>query len=221
MANQIIFRTGSEYSMPSGKNAGTLYLSTDGTRGKLWFDESATKRINIVPDLVDSGEWSYSRYDSGCCFLGGTRVIMNKAGGFKPIENIHPGDQVLSYNIFTKEFYPVVVQQLIVNNNTTDLATVFFDNGLELGMNAYHPLYTKEGFHSLTNHNNYDTLAIGDEVKTMNGWSKITNIERVQLDTPIVTYNLATKDFGEQKDDDEHDTFIVEGFVVHNAACPT
>lgn len=221
MANQIIFRTGSEQSMPSGKKAGTLYLSTDGTRGKLWFDESATKRINIVPDLVDAGEWNYSQHNGGCCFVGGTRVIMNEAGGFKSIENIRPGDQVLSYNIFTKKFYPVVVQQLIVNNNTTDLATVFFDNGLELRMNAYHPLYTKEGFHSLTNHNNYDTLVIGDEVKTINGWSKIINIERVQLDTSIVTYNLATKDFGEQKDNDEHDTFIVEGFVVHNAACST
>lgn len=89
-------------------------------------------------------------------------------------------------------------------------------------MNEYHPLYSKEGFHSLTNHNNYDTLEVGDEIKTFNGWSEIIKIEQYHVNDPIITYNLATKDFDEEIDDDANDTFIVNGFVVHNAtACPT
>ena len=136
-------------------------------------------------------------------------------------ENIKMGDKVLSYDVKKNIFYQVIVQSLIINKNTTDLATVFFDNGLKLTMNAYHPLYTENGFHSLTNHNNYDTLVIGDRVKTLSGWSTVVGITREELETPITTYNLATKDINEIKDDDTLDTFIVNGFVVHNANCPT
>lgn len=221
MADKIIFRTGSESALPSTKTKGTIYLSTDGTRGKMWYDESSTKRINIVPDLVDCGTWYPDYYDSGCCFVAGTPVIVDYEEGFKPIENIKMGDKVLSYDVKKNIFYQVIVQSLIINKNTTDLATVFFDNGLKLTMNAYHPLYTENGFHSLTNHNNYDTLVIGDRVKTLSGWSTVVGITREELETPITTYNLATKDINENKDDDTLDTFIVNGFVVHNANCPT
>ena len=33
------------------------------------------------------------------------------------------------------------------------------------------------------------------------------------MNDPIITYNLATKDFNEEIDDDTNDTFIVNGFV--------
>lgn len=139
----------------------------------------------------------------------------------QPIEQVASGDIVLSYDIFTKQFYPVVVQKLITNPNTTHLATIVLDNGSSLEMNAYHPIYTKDGFHSLTEYNGYTKLCIGDEVCCFDGFHTITNIIETYLDTPIVTYNLATKNLDESADNDTYDTFIVNGCVVHNAACPT
>lgn len=101
------------------------------------------------------------------------------------------------------------------------MATVILDNGVSLEMNAYHPLYTIDGFHSLTNHNNYDTLVVGDILRCVDGYHSIVDIQEVHLDVPIITYNLAIKDFNEDVDDDTNDTFIVNGCVVHNASCPT
>jgi hypothetical protein len=43
-------------------------------------------------------------------------------------------------------------------------------------MNAYHPIYTLNGFHSLTNYNNYDTLVVGDMVKCIDGYHEIIDI---------------------------------------------
>lgn len=139
----------------------------------------------------------------------------------KPIEQVSSGDIVMSYNIFTEQFYPVVVQKLIVNPNTTHMALVSLDDGTQLEMNAYHPIYTKDGFHSLTNHEGYDTLVIGDEVRCFDGYHKIIDIIETHLNEPIITYNLAIKDLTENIDDDTYDTFIVNNCVVHNADCPT
>ena len=37
------------------KSEGQLIVTSDGTNGKLWFDESDTNRINIVPNIIDCG----------------------------------------------------------------------------------------------------------------------------------------------------------------------
>lgn len=148
-------------------------------------------------------------------------MVLCEDGSEQPIETIASGDIVLSYNIFTEQFYPVVVQQLIVNRNTSHMAVVRLDNGVTLEMNAYHPIYTIAGFHSLTNHNGYDTLVVGDMVRCIDGYHKIVDIAETHLNVPIITYNLATKDKDEMADDDTYDTFIVNSCVVHNASCPT
>lgn len=216
------FKKGSEYRLPSAisMSEGDVYFTSDGTYGKIWFADSNGHRVNIVPDIIDGGDLAWGMNEV-CCFMPGTKILMDMNGNTKNIEEIQSKDIVISYNIFTNTFYPVKVQKLIINNNTTNLAKIFFDNGLFLEMNEYHPLYTEKGFHSLTNHNNYETLIVGDKVKTVDGWSEIINIERYYTDTPIITYNLATKDFDEIVDNDTNDTFIANGFVVHNAGCPT
>ena len=86
-------------------------------------------------------------------------------------------------------------------------------------MNSYHPIYTAKGFHSLTNYNGYETLIVGDQVKTFDGYRTIIDIVEVKAKEPITTYNLAVKDFNEQVDNDIYDTFIVNNCVVHNADC--
>ena len=88
-------------------------------------------------------------------------------------------------------------------------------------MNAYHPIYTANGFHSLTNYNDYNTLIIGDMVKCIDGYHEIIDIVETHLQEPIITYNLAVKDIDENIDNDINDTFIANGCVVHNAGCPS
>lgn len=199
--------------------AGTVYFSghsDDTGLGSIYYDDLNGKRREIIPTELDCGTFDIM---DDCCFLKGTKIKMADYSE-KNIEDIQKGDMVLSYNIFTNEFYPSIVKHLIINMNTINLAEVRLNNGIELLMNAYHPILTNNGFHSLTNYNNYDTLIIGDLVKTINGYESIINIEQFTATIPIISYNLDTVDINENEDDDKNDTFIANGVVVHNTSCP-
>lgn len=227
----IKFKSGLESNIPSTIDPGQVFFTIDESEkiGKIFVDVEENKngtvksyRANIVPDVMDCGTWTIvdlGYKDPTCCFVAGS-LILCADESTKPIEQVSSGDIVMSYNIFTKQFYPVAVQKLIVNPNTTHMALVLLDDGTQLEMNAYHPIYTEDGFHSLTNHEGYDTLVIGDRVKCFDGYHKIVDIIETHLNEPIITYNLAIKDLTESIDDDTYDTFIVNNCVVHNAGCP-
>lgn len=173
---------------------------------------------NVTQDVVIS--FSYTK-DGSCCFIAGTQILTSFDGQIKTIEALVSGDNVVSYNTETREFYLAKVKKLIINKNTTDIAEVSFDNGEKLIMNAYHPIYTDTGFHSITRHNGYDELVVGDICRTKDGWTIVTDIKRYNSE-PIITYNLDVIDIDETNDNEENDTFIANGIVVHNAAaCPT
>ena len=222
MALKLNFKLGKRYSLPSQNSmqSGEVYFATDGNYGQIWYKDSDGKRLNVVPEVLDGGAWTYIHYPD-CCFVSGTKILLDLNGTTKNIEEIQENDIVVSYNVLTNNFYNVKVKKLVVNKNSLKMAKVYFDNGLTLEMTEYHPLFTKNGFHSLTNHKGYDTLMVNDEVKTIGGWSKIVKIDQYQLEKPIITYNLDIINLDEVSDDDTNDTFIANGFVAHNAACPT
>ena len=154
----------------------------------------------------------------GCCFVAGTQVLTSLNGDVKSIEDMQSGDAVASYNVETGEVYMATVRRTIINQHTVNIAEVFLEDGTLITMNEYHPIYTKEGFHSITNYNGYDELVVGDEVKTLNGWVKVVNINRYKSD-PMVTYNLDVIDIDEDPDNESNDTFFANGVVVHNGFC--
>jgi hypothetical protein len=109
---QINFKTGNENRLPSAKAEGTVYFTvdTDNNIGKIYLDHSNTQRVNIVPDKIDCGAWDVvATIAASCCFVAGSKVRCDAAGAVKNIEDIKAGDTVLSYNIFTEQFYPVAV----------------------------------------------------------------------------------------------------------------
>lgn len=158
--------------------------------------------------------------EAECCFIPGTQILISSNGETKNIENFKTGDKLISYNINTGELYETICQGLITNKNTTDIAEVEFCNGIKLTMNAYHPILTVGGFKSLTGYDNYDILKIGDIVICDDGFTEIININRYNS-KPITTYNLMVKDINESPDIDTNDTYVANGIIVHNAACPT
>ena len=87
-------------------------------------------------------------------------------------------------------------------------------DGNTIEMNEYHPIYTKEGYKSLTNYKGMETLTEEDEVLTTNGdFVKILKIERWTEEEPIKSYNLTVEK--------NHNYFVGETeILVHNADCP-
>ena len=220
--NQIVTSSNNNYPLIFGYNTisnSSATVNQAVRMNKNYYINPSSGKLEGV--TLDGGMWGVMK-GPACCFFPGTPILLNMRGMQKNIEDIKPNEVVLSYNLQEDKFYEVVVQKLIVNENTTDIAILTFEDGRELKMNAYHPILTRNGFHSLTNHENYDTLIEGDLARdAYSGWNKIVKIERYTADKPIITYNLAIKDFNEFHDDDTNDTFIVNGIVVHNAQCPT
>ena len=221
MALPVIFKQGNESTMNNlAKSAGQLIVTSDGARGKLWFDVSGTKRINIVPDVVDCGVWNDTYWEEDCCFIAGTQITLAD-GTTVPIEALTKDMLVLSYNINTKNFYTTKVKSITINHHSLYMARVILENGIEVTMTNYHPLLTTNGWHSLTNHNGYELLTTNDYVITLDGPNKIENIILYTNDNFIDTYTIDTIDLDENKDNDTNDNFIANGIVVHNASCPT
>ena len=168
---------------------------------------------------ASAGEIATISYTStGCCFVAGTQVLTSLTGDTTAIELVHAGDNVVSYNINTGKNYLTEVKRVVINENTTDIAEIMFDNGTILKMNAYHPLYCKGGFKSITQYNGYDELVVGDIVKTVDGWTEIMSINRYFSD-PIITYNLDVHDIGEEPDININDNYYANGIVAKNPVC--
>ena len=147
-----------------------------------------------------------------CCFVPGTQVKMAD-GKTKNIEDVKVGDIVLSYNEESKEYENCAVTGLITNLNTTNIARINLKDGTKIEMNEYHPIYTQEGWKSLTNYNDLPTLTKEDKVlSTNNEFIEISSIETWKEETPITTYNLSIEK--------THNYFVGNTPVlVHNAQC--
>ena len=218
--------------------AGTEYQAEEGMTWTEWTTSEYNTGGFYVTEYDDiqsteaSGEWvqdndynvvsptatiiaNYS-YHFDCCFVAGTQVMISLDGQTKNIEDIQEGEQVVSYDVKTGENYLATVSKTIINNGSRNMAHIEFEDGSELDMTQYHPIYTQNGWHSLTNYNGYDTLVIGDIVKTANGWSKITDIILYQNDRPTATYTLNVVDINENPDVDVNDSFYANSIVVHN-----
>ena len=171
---------------------------------------------------IDCGAWEeYWMNQDDCCFEAGTQILVDLSGTTRNIEDMKPGDIAVAYDIQKGVNYLATVKETHVKYDTTDIAEVVFSNGSKLTMNAYHPIYTTTGWHSLTNHKNYDTLLLGDICRTENGWSEIVSINRYKSSNNITMYSLDLIDIDETNDSDVNDNFFANGIVVHNAACPT
>lgn len=182
-----------------------------------YYDETLQYYPSWTPvsptDTIISGE-NYIR--SNCCLVAGTQVMISLDGETRNIEAIEAGDSVVSYNIKTAENYITQVVSLVVNRYSIGMAHVEFADGRVLDMTVYHPLYTKNGWHSITNKDGYDTLVVGDMVKTANGWVEIVKITRYNFTTPVTTYTLDVEDFEGGHTENENDNFYANGIVVHN-----
>ena len=152
-----------------------------------------------------------------CCFAEGTQVLVNFDGTTRNIEDIKIGDTVISYSTERNENYESIVHNNHMNTKATEMAKIICEDGTELVMTTYHPLYTKEGWKSLTNHNGYPTLTENDTLKTIDDWSPIKSIEMYTLEKPVTVYTLDVRDKDEIVDNDINDAFYANGVLAHNA----
>lgn len=192
------------------------------SQGKGYFKkDNEWKKIKTIYTKVN-GEWKAGHLErlkkereDVCCFVKGSQVQVRISldGTAKNIEDLKAGEQIVVYNEDEKKFELSTVSDTPRNNNVTDKATIVLENGITIEMNAYHPLLTIEGYHSLTGHEGLPLLTDKDILVTINGEIKIKQIVRETIE-PITMYNLSVNG--------EHHNYVVNSVVAHNATpCPT
>lgn len=188
------------------------------SQGKGYFKKNNEwKKIKTIYTKVN-GEWKAGHlerlkkeWEEVCCFVKGSQVRISLDGTAKNIEDLKAGEQVVVYNEDEKKFELSTVSDTPRNNNVTDKATIVLENGITIEMNAYHPLLTTKGYHSLTEHEGLPLLTDKDILVTINGEIKIKQIVRETIE-PITMYNLSVNG--------EHHNYVVNSVVAHNANCP-
>ena len=187
--------------------------------GETLFCEGTIGDEGLIYSNLPVRAGGYFWKNNNCCFDAGSQVLMADETT-KNIEDVVVGDMVMSLNEETMEYVPQKVKGTIINQKSTDLVYVNLSNGIQIGMRAYHPLLTTEGWKSLrprlaqtTMDVGYDIelLNVGDEIIGINGNVKITSIiNRPEIEN-YKTYNLSIEGYH---------NYIVDGVVVHNAASP-
>ena len=188
------------------------------SQGKGYFKKNNEwKKIKTIYTKVN-GEWKAGHlerlkkeWENVCCFIKGSQVRITLDGTAKNIEDLKAGEQVVVYNEDEKKFELSTVSDTPRNNNVTDKATIVLENGITIEMNAYHPLLTTKGYHSLTEHEGLPLLTDKDILVTINGEIGIKQIVRETIE-PITMYNLSVNG--------EHHNYVVNSVVAHNANCP-
>ena len=189
------------------------------SQGKGYFKKNNEwKKIKTIYTKVN-GEWKAGHlerlkkeWEEVCCFVKGSQVRISLDGTAKNIEDLKAGEQIVVYNEDKKKFELSTVSDTPRNNNVTDKATIVLENGITIEMNAYHPLLTTKGYHSLTEHEGLPLLTDKDILVTINGEIKIKQIVRETIE-PITMYNLSVNG--------EHHNYVVNSVVAHNAtSCP-
>lgn len=189
------------------------------SQGKGYFKKNNEwKKIKTIYTKVN-GEWKAGHleklkkeWEDVCCFIKGSQVRISLDGIAKNIEDLKVGEQIVVYNEDEKRFELSTVSDTLRNDNVTDKATIVLENGITIEMNAYHPLLTTKGYHSLTEHEGLPLLTDEDILVTINGEIKIKQILRETIE-PITMYNLSVNG--------EHHNYVVNSVVAHNANCPT
>lgn len=188
------------------------------SQGKGYFKkDNEWKKIKTIYTKVN-GEWKAGHlerlkkeWENVCCFIKGSQVRITLDGVTKNIEDLKAGEQIVVYNEDEKKFELSTVSDTPRNNNVTDKATIVLENCITIEMNAYHPLLTTKGYHSLTEHEGLPLLTDKDILVTINGEIKIKQIVRETIE-PITMYNLSVNG--------EHHNYVVNSVVAHNANCP-
>ena len=155
---------------------------------------------------------AYYMCDYGAeCVSPESKILTNTTGDYKLAKNIKENDDVVYYDFDTNTMKVGTISKVFIHKDATNFIRYTLEDGSYIEATDYHPIYTKDGFKSYTNINGYEKPVIGDEVKTNNGYKKITKIELYNGKEDFYDFMVVSKD-GKVVDN-----YYANGILVHSA----
>lgn len=205
----------------SGTTSGSAF-ALDGTTvyhkatGRYVYSINSNGGYNVQSNTHTLSTQTYVMSEDLCCFDPDTLITIDFEGNTKKIKDIEVGDTIVVENIKTKEKHlTTVLKDASEHPKTFDFTEITLESGTKLKFNSYHPIYTTEGYKSVTNYNDYPTLEEGDyAVDSNNQKKKIIKIKRYRTEKPEMTYNLLIKGINEFYLEEEY-AYIANNTLVH------
>ena len=183
----------------SGRNMRLTYNYVDGTTWQEWLNNPYCNIDSIhyyisdyfQTEVISFGEngWivqsiqgriienhTYS-LDWAECVSPYSNIIVNLNGDTKLAKDININDSIVYHDFETNKELVGKVAHVFMHEKANSFVKYYFEDNTYLDVTDYHPLYTLNGWRSYTNRNGYASPIIGDQVKTLDGYKKLTRIE--------------------------------------------
>ena len=134
------------------------------------------------------------------CFATDTLILMAD-GSQKAIQDVVPGDEVLSYNTDSKQIFPATVAETY-HHAPEEMGEYFLIINETIRVTPNHPLYINGEWQ------NAEVIKFADILKTKDGETGVSSV--VKIFRKIATYNLHI--------DNEYHNYFADGILAHNKA---
>lgn len=149
--------------------------------------------------------------EGAACVFGDSNILISQTGETIEAKNMLEGSDAVYYNVETGKTEIGTIAKKYIHKDATNFVTYTFKDGSFVKVTDYHPIYTKDGWKSLTKKNGYEKPEIGDQVKTEEGWKELTNIEAWSGLEDCYDFEIRTKD-GKLVDN-----YFANGTLVHSS----
>ena len=198
----------------------TIYLSASGKLSCTYETDSAHYGIGyeiddkslVVKDaddlIIDNCYYLVFMYAE--CVFPNSQILVSTNGKTKEAKDLKEGENIVYYNFESKQTELGKVEKVYIHKDATNFVRYEFEDGSYLEATDYHPIYTKQGWKSLTQRNGYAVPELGDEVKTENGWKKLIKIVEFKGQEDCYDFAIRTQE-GELIDNYFANGTLVEG----------
>ena len=136
---------------------------------------SGNIHVQLNEKIVES--YNYYGINLAECVYPDSNILIDSKGNTKQAQDIKENNNIIYFDFDEKVIKTGKVSKVYIHKYATNFVRYTFEDGSYLEATDYHPIYTKEGWKSLTNRNGYEKPIEGDYVKTETGWKMITKIE--------------------------------------------
>ena len=126
---------------------------------------------------IEENQNYYGMHNPAECVYPDSEILIDADGKTTVAKEIKENDSIAYYDFNENVVKIGKVSKVYVHKEATNFVKYTFEDESYLQATDYHPIYTKEGWKSLTDRKGYEKPEEGDLVKTEEGWKKLTNIE--------------------------------------------
>ena len=145
------------------------------------------------------------------CVSPNSEILINENGQTKLAKDIIVNDNVMYYDFETNTMKKGIVNKVYEHKNASNFIRYTLEDNTYIEATDYHPIYTKTGWKSYTNKEDFEKPILGDEVLTNEGYKKLINIETYNGNETFYDFEIISEE------GKTIDNYYANGILVHSA----